>query len=111
MAAAAFLFFTGSPYIMESDDFEWDDEKAARNVRVHKVAFEMARLAFADAFAVTREDRRKDYGEDRYTITGMVEGRLLFVAYTYRGNRIRIISARHAEPFERRLYHEHNTQN
>ncbi len=95
---------------MLSDDFEWDDERAASNLRDHKVTFEMARGAFADAFAVERDDRREDYGEDRHTITGMAEGRLLFVVYTLRENRIRIISARHAQPFERRLYHEHNAQ-
>ncbi len=95
---------------MISDDFEWDDEKAASNLRDHKVTFEMARRAFADAFAVEREDRREVYGEHRYTITGMVEGRLLFVVYTFRENRIRIISARHTQPFERKLYHERNTQ-
>ena len=71
----------------------------------------MAQAAFRDAFAITRADRRKSYGEDRYSITGMVEGRLLFVSYTYRGDRIRIISARFAEPFEKRLYHERNAQN
>ena len=36
----------------------------------------------------------------------MVEGRLLFVAYTMRGEKIRIITARKAEPYERRRYHE-----
>jgi uncharacterized protein len=74
------------------------------------MAFEMARGAFADVFAVEQEDRRQDYGEDRYAIIGMVDGGLLFVAYTFRGNRIRIISARYTDPFERRLYHEHNTR-
>ena len=39
---------------------------------------------------------------------GMVEGRLLFVVYTLRGERIRIISAREAEPRERRRYHNEN---
>ena len=95
---------------MENDDFEWDDEKAASNLRDHKVTFEMAYRAFADVFAVEREDRRQNYGEDRYTITGMVEGRLLFLAYTFRENRKRIILARYAQPYERRLYHEHNSQ-
>jgi hypothetical protein len=95
---------------MQNDDFEWDDSKAASNLRDHSVSFEMARRAFADVFAVERADRRQDYGENRYSITGMVEGRLLFVAYTFRENRIRIISARHAQPYERRLYHERNTQ-
>jgi uncharacterized DUF497 family protein len=37
---------------------------------------------------------------------GLVEGRLLFAAFTMRGEVIRIISARAAEPFERREYHE-----
>lgn len=40
----------------------------------------------------------------------MVEGRLLFVAYTMRGDTIRIITARKAEPYERRKYHEENRQ-
>ena len=40
----------------------------------------------------------------------MVGDRLLFVAYTMREHRIRIIMARYAEPFERKLYHEENTQ-
>jgi uncharacterized DUF497 family protein len=41
---------------------------------------------------------------------GMVENRLLFVAYTFRGGRTRIISARKAEPYERRKYHDENRQ-
>jgi uncharacterized DUF497 family protein len=40
------------------------------------VSFEVARLAFDDPFAVTREDRRHDYGEDRYILLDMVQGRL-----------------------------------
>jgi uncharacterized DUF497 family protein len=39
-------------------------------------------------------------------LIGIAQNRLLAVAYTLRGERIRIISARPAEPFERRLYHE-----
>ena len=95
---------------MQDDEFEWDEDKAAANLRGHGIPFELARLVFADVFAVEREDFRENYGEDRYTITGTVGGRLLTVAYTFRENRIRIISARPAEPFERRLYHESNRQ-
>jgi len=40
----------------------------------------------------------------------MAEGRLLFVAYTMRGEKIRIITARKAEPYERRRYHEENRE-
>jgi uncharacterized DUF497 family protein len=67
-----------------------------------------ARRAFSDPFVVEREDDREDYGEPRFTILGMVDGRLLSVAYTLRGEIIRIISARGAEPYEQRLYHEDN---
>lgn len=86
--------------------FEWDDRKAAANLARHGVSFEAAREAFKDIFAIDRRDKREDYGEERYTLIGMVYGRLLFVAYTMRGDRIRIISARGAEPYEHRIYHE-----
>jgi uncharacterized DUF497 family protein len=75
----------------------------------HGVSFAAARLAFDDPFAVVREDRRRDYGEDRYILLGMVENHLLAVVHTQRDARIRIISARLAEPRERRRYHEENS--
>lgn len=94
---------------MQEDEFEWDDEKAARNLASHCVSFEAARLAFDDAFAVVREDRRQDYDEDRFILLGMAQEHLLVVSYTTRGERVRIISARLAEPRERRRYHEENS--
>jgi uncharacterized DUF497 family protein len=90
---------------MQDDTFEWDDRKAADNVARHRVSFSDARRAFDDPYAVEIEDMRGDYGEDRYVLLGMAR-RLLAVAYTWRGERIRIISARRAEAFEGRLYHE-----
>ncbi len=95
---------------MQDDEFEWDDDKAARNLRDHKITFEQARLAFSDMFAVEREDRREPYSEARYNLIGMAEGHLLHVTFTQRGERIRIISARPAEPRERRRYHDENTE-
>jgi uncharacterized DUF497 family protein len=56
----------------------------------------------------SREDLREDYGEDRFVLLGMVEDRLLHVTYTMREERVRIISARLAEPRELRRYHEDN---
>jgi uncharacterized protein len=93
---------------MNDGEFEWDDQKAADNLARHDVGFEAAREAFRDPFGVERLDDREDYGEDRYALIAMLEGRLLFVAYTLRDDRIRIISARGAEPHERRQYHEEN---
>jgi uncharacterized DUF497 family protein len=62
----------------------------------------------ADPFIIEWIDEGQDEREQRFSALGMVENRLLFVAYTMRGNAIRIISARRAEPFERRRYHEEN---
>jgi uncharacterized DUF497 family protein len=93
---------------MEHDRFAWHARKAAANARDHGVTFEAACDVFGDPFAVEWLDERERYGEDRYVILGMVENRLLYVAYTMRKDKIRIISARKAEPHERRLYHEEN---
>jgi uncharacterized DUF497 family protein len=93
---------------MNDGGFQWDDSKAAANIAAHGVTFESARDVFRDPFALDWLDESEDYGEDRYAIIGMAEGRLLYVAYTMRGETIRIISARGAEPHERRQYHEDN---
>jgi uncharacterized DUF497 family protein len=91
---------------VDDDAFEWDNRKAAENYAKHGVNFALAREVFRDPFAVEFLDDRADYGEERFNILGMVDNRLLFVTYTMRDDRIRIISARGAEPHERRTYHE-----
>jgi uncharacterized protein len=94
---------------MHDDSFEWDGTKAAKNYATHGVSFEAAREVFKDPFAIEWLDDRESYGEDRFVIIGMVESRLLYVAYTMRGEVIRISSARGAEAYERRRYHEENS--
>lgn len=89
-------------------DFEWNDEKARLNLKKHRVAFEDAVRAFFDPWAITIQDRFED-GEERWQTIGLVDGvRLLLVAHTIRDDNgrelIRIISARRAEPHERRRY-------
>ncbi|MDP1965269.1 MAG: BrnT family toxin [Reyranella sp.] len=91
---------------MRDDQFEWDDAKAAANITRHRVPFDAARDAFDDPFAIGWLDDRERYGETRCVTLGMAEGRLLSVVHTMRDTRIRIISARGANPRERRLYHE-----
>jgi len=51
---------------MRTDDFEWDDAKAAPNYARHGVTFAMACDVFDDPFAVIEIDDRQDYGENRY---------------------------------------------
>ncbi len=90
-------------------EFEWDTVKAEANLRKHGIAFEAARGVFKDGFAVEWPDADLRYGEARFVITGMVDGRLLRVVYTERDGRTRIVSARKATPHEQREYYRSQT--
>lgn len=87
---------------MRNDRFEWDDDKARKNFRAHKITFEVACLVFDDPNFV--EERDDDPDEDRFNVTGSVMGRLVTVNYTERPPRIRIISARKANRREQNRY-------
>ena len=84
-------------------DFEWDEDKAASNIQKHGVDFADAVGVFYDPLAFSMPD--DDPNEDRFIGLGNdTLGRLLVVVYTFRGEKIRIISARRATPAERRTY-------
>lgn len=85
--------------------FEWDIQKARGNLRTHGVDFAGAVAVFEDEQAVTIRDDISAVDEQRYLSLGRdVNGRILVVAYTWRGDRIRISSARRATAIERRQY-------
>ena len=86
-------------------DFEWDSSKERANRRKHGVDFRTAAKVFLDPYAIEL-DHLDAAGELRFNAIGLVDGRMLFVSYTIRGETIRIISARGAEPHEKRKYHE-----
>jgi uncharacterized DUF497 family protein len=88
-------------------EFEWDDKKAAANFAKHGIDFQMAKAAFKDPAALDWFEG-DEQGEERFNLLGVVSGRLLFVVYTLRNNRRRIIAARPAVRYEKRLYHEGN---
>jgi uncharacterized DUF497 family protein len=90
--------------------FEWHGAKAEANLQAHGVSFDLAKTVFKDPFAVERLDDREDYGEARFVLIGMAEGNVvLFVAYTGREDRIRIISARRATQNEQDDYFQQNS--
>lgn len=93
---------------MVNDNFEWDDAKALANKAKHGVAFESAALAFRDVFGLGLLDDREDYGEERWIRLGTANGVLLYVSYTERADRKRIISAREAERVEQDFYYQQN---
>jgi uncharacterized DUF497 family protein len=85
--------------------FEWDPDKALSNVRKHEgVRFEESTDVFDDPYALTISDY-SDPEEERFVTMGTgALGRVLVVVYTFRGDNIRIISARLANPGERSRY-------
>ena len=89
---------------MESDYFKWDDAKAETNLRKHKISFQAASRVFNDPLVLLEQDLSEDYGEDRFLAVGRVDGALMTVVYTERGDCIRIISARKANSHEQRAY-------
>ena len=82
----------------------WDDRKASRNLRDHRVRFETAVLVFEDEHGITGLDPHPD--NDRWRTIGLVGLSTLFVVHTVieEDGSGRIISARKATPVERRLY-------
>lgn len=88
--------------------YDWDDNKAARNISKHDgVAFQEATTVFDDPYFVVLTDDDHSFGELRYWIIGeSIQGRVLLVVYTERNDVIWIISARKATKQEREVYEE-----
>jgi uncharacterized protein len=88
-------------------EFTWDQNKAKRNLIKHSISFDEAKTVFEDLLYVDFYDPDHSEDEDRYLIVGeSSQGRLLIVAYTERGNKIRLISARETTKAESNLYAE-----
>lgn len=86
---------------------EWDNPKAAANLRKHGVSFEEAVTALEDPLAVTYRDPDHSEVEFRFLTFGLSStGRILVVAHTERDEAIRLISARPATRSERHAYEE-----
>ncbi|MEO6322388.1 MAG: BrnT family toxin [Polaromonas sp.] len=87
--------------------FEWDDDKAASNLRKHGVSFDEAVSVFGDNLALTFSDTDHSEEEDRSRSYGISSsGRLLVVVHTERRNSLRIISARKATRYEKSIYEQ-----
>ena len=82
----------------------WDPAKARANLARHGVAFEDAELALTDPAGLTREDPNAR-GEARFLTVGAdALGRIVAVVYAYRGDDVRLISARPATRREKEAY-------
>lgn len=84
-------------------EYKWDTNKAKANLRKHGVDFADAATVFSDDLALTTVDDDPD--EERFVTVGEDGlGRVLVVVYSWRGDDIRIISARKANSLERKQY-------
>jgi uncharacterized DUF497 family protein len=88
-------------------DFEWDERKAAANLRKHKVSFTEAVSVFYDPLSATGDDPDHSIDERRFVTFGIsASGWLLAVSHSDRDDAIRIISARPVTPVERSIYED-----
>ena len=85
--------------------YEWDEDKNRKNFSERGLSFDDAEAVFAGP-CVTFEDTREDYDEQRLITFGLLEGRLVVIAHTPRGENIRIISMRKGNDREQKTYQE-----
>lgn len=87
--------------------FEWDQDKAKNNLQKHGVAFEEAMSVWNDEFAAFLHDPAHSIDEDRFLLIGYSsKNNLLFISFTERNSKIRIISTRKATKSERKRHEE-----
>lgn len=89
--------------------FDWDENKAKTNEAEHEVSFEDATKVFNDEWAIDEFDAEHSTAEEqRYTIIGLADARILRVTYTVREIEnqeiFRLISARKAQSKDKANY-------
>jgi len=85
--------------------FEWDEDKRQANIEKHGIDFANIQAFFTNPI-VECVDNRRDYGETRIILLGIIDNRVLCIVYTLRGSACRIISARKANQREQRTYNQ-----
>jgi len=85
--------------------FEWDKGNFEKSYKKHGVLSNEAEEIFLDEEILILEDTEHSKQEERFEAIGkIIKGRILFLAFTVRKDKMRIISARTANEKERRLY-------
>ena len=92
--------------------FEWNENKNRLNIQNHYVSFKEAKEVFNDPLHISRLDYRFDYFEERWISIGTTKKQKILVVanlfFDENGEEIvRIISARAANPKERKFYEQH----
>jgi len=93
--------------LFQVEGFEWDQSNIEKNWEKHRVSYLECEEVFFNQPLLVREDEIHSKFEPRYYVLGRSnDGRHLFIVFTIRRNKIRVISARNMSRRERRIYHE-----
>lgn|SRR5208283_983803 len=99
-----------SAILASLEDFEWDEGNIKKNWKKHRISHIECEEIFFNNPIIVNKDTPHSPGEDRYFVLGKTDtDRLLFIVFTVRGTKIRIISARDMSRKERRAY-EHTQE-
>jgi len=86
-------------------EFEWDEGNVNKSWLKHSVSWQEAEQVFINDPIILRLDKRHSLNEKRYSCFGKSNsGRYLFVSFTVRGNKVRVISARPMSKLDKYLY-------
>ena len=90
--------------------FEWDQGNIDKSYKKHSISPNETEEIFLDIDVKIETDVKHAQAEDRYIAIGKTFGReILFVVFTVRNYKIRVISARIANQKERRVYEKTKT--
>ena len=85
--------------------FEWNEGNIDKSYKKHGIHFKEAEEAFFNEPVIVDDDKKHSKKEQRYHALGRTDnGRLLFISFTARKNKIRVISARKQSKKERKEY-------
>jgi uncharacterized DUF497 family protein len=101
--AAAGLTFTNYRIYNNYVKIEFDPAKREWTLRERGLDFARAGVIF-DRYTLTLDDRREDYGEERFVSYGVLDGVVVACVWTQRGEARRLISLRKAKKNERENY-------
>ena len=85
-------------------EFEWDKGNFKKNFKKHGITIKEAEKLFLDKQVLFLEDIKHSQKEKRYNALGKSSDKILFAVFTFRNNKVRIISVRIANQKERKLY-------
>ena len=88
-------------------NYHYDPDKRTSNLKKHGLDFDDAATVIESGRTVTFEDRRFNYGEERFMTLGLLADQVVVIATSETEDEIRIISMRKATRHEQTIYYNH----